>query len=334
MNSPYTPDAIVDLSFIPPTEAANDPLPAALPSVMRIESIERTLDDNGTIRNRAVLVHQRCTVSVDWLTRQADPRLHRHGLATIRHAQTARCNDGTLRIERLLPTDRPLPSFNLFDTVPHRWLADRELVARAGALWDALPRPLAHLVNAVFWDSRRFHRFVMGPSSLRDHHNDWNGNFRHSVEVAERARDMAQAIPLTNPALLIAAGLLHDAAKADEYRWDRDLEAFRLSERGELIGHRDTLIEWIAVARQTGQVVIGEDIYIELLHVINAARGAPAWLGLREPRCLEAEILSMADRLSGRGDIHARHAPMDGQSGFGTRHMGGRRTYVTRRETA
>lgn len=349
MNSPFIPDPVITPAAVMDTDvasvfdthapspapvAANDPVPGAMPSVMRIESIERSLTENGLIRNRAVLFHERCSITVDWLARQADTRLHRHGLAVIRHAQTARSSDGALRIDRLLPAERVLPQVNLFLTVPHGWVKDRELVARGAALWEELPRPLAHLFNAVFWKDQRFHRFAMGPSSLRHHHSDWNGNLRHSIDVAERARDIGRAVPLVNSALLIAAGLLHDAAKADEYRWDRGLHAFRLSDRGELIGHRDTLIEWLAVARRDGQVVIPEAQYLELLHTINATSGAPAWLGLREPRCLEAEILSMADRLSGREDIHVRHAPRDGCAGFGRRQPNGQRGYVTRREPA
>jgi 3'-5' exoribonuclease len=45
---------------------------------------------------------------------------------------------------------------------------------------------------------------------------------------------------------------------------------------------------------------------------------ARAWLGLREPRSLEATILSMADRLSGEEELYARLASAEG--GFGRYH--------------
>jgi hypothetical protein len=63
--------------------------------------------------------------------------------------------------------ERPEASLNPFDTVPHAWVRDRELVARAGRFWEGLGRPLQHLFNAVFWDPRRFQRYLEGPSSLR-----------------------------------------------------------------------------------------------------------------------------------------------------------------------
>ncbi len=347
MNNPLIPEAVRRIgaaaepsnssTLAPSGDAVSpgspDPVAERMPAVMRIKSLERVTSQNDRILNRAVLFHQRCTICVSWVTQQVDTRLHRYGLVTIQRAQAARSADGALRIDRLLPADRPLANVNLFDTVLPEWVKDRELVSRAAALWEKLPRSLGHLVNALLWDSGRFHRYVMGPSSIQGHHNAWNGNFRHSIEVAEQARDIGRKSALVNDALLIAGGLLHDAAKADEYRYDRTRSEFRLSDRGELVGHRDTLIEWIAVARESGRVVVPDDLYLGLLHVINAVKGAPAWLGLREPRCLEADILSMADRLSGQDDVLMRCAPADGQAGFGAYHPHlGRRAYVTRKE--
>ena len=301
-----------------------------LPPVLRVQSLSRLLEHDKIV-NRAVLCHRKVSVCVDWVTQHVDTRLHRNGLVSIRPAANTRCADGAIRIQRLLPVTRPMPSVNLFDTLLPSWVEDPDLVARAATLWDSLPRPLGHLVNAVLWDSNRFHRFVTGPSSLCGHHSDTSGNFRHSVEVAERARDLGVGCPLASTSLLSAGGLLHDVAKAAEYRYDRCGRRFLLSDRGQLVGHRDTLIEWLAVARENGGVIIDEATWLGLLHMLNAARGAPAWLGLREPRSLEAELLSIADRLSGHEDLHRRCMPTEGRSGFGGYHPHlGQRTYVTR----
>ena len=90
------------------------------PPMGRIVSLTRTIDGSGPIHNQATLYHERCTLRVDWVTQHVDARLHRHGLVTIRHALTSRCADGALRIQRLMPADRPMPSINLFETVPPR----------------------------------------------------------------------------------------------------------------------------------------------------------------------------------------------------------------------
>jgi 3'-5' exoribonuclease len=139
-----------------------------------------------------------------------------------------------------------MPSLNLFATVLPGWVRDPSLLKPAAKLWNALPPPYRHLLNALIWDTNRFHRFVMGPSSLSGHHNDREGNLRHSVEVAERALALAAGDPVVCEEALILGALLHDAGKADEYRLAN--RRLVLSDRGRLIGHRTTVIEWIAAA--------------------------------------------------------------------------------------
>jgi 3'-5' exoribonuclease len=43
------------------------------------------------------------------------------------------------------------------------------------------------------------------------------------------------------------------------------------------------VLEWIAAARAQHRVIVPEAHYLALLHAITAAKGAPDWLGLREP---------------------------------------------------
>ena len=85
-----------------------------------------------------------------------------------------------------------------------------------------------------------------------------------------------------------------------------------------MIGHRETLQQWIAASMATHRVILPEAHYLGLIHALTAAKGAPAWLGLREPRSIEATILSMADRLSGEEELYQRLAPAEG--GFGRYH--------------
>lgn len=305
-------------SALPVLSTSSDPVPDKLPPIFRVQSIERHPDVHGDILNRAVLFHEQASLSVEWLTRHADIRLTRGSLVSIRWLGRPASCDGHVRITRLVLLERPEAETNLFDLVPHGWVADRELVARASALWEGLPRGFRHLFNAMFWDGRRFQRYLMGPSSLGHHHSGLNGNLRHCVEVAERALRMAEGQELANRAILAIGGLVHDAGKADEYRFDHVRRCFSMSDRGALIGHRETLQQWIAAAMASHRVILPEAHYLGLIHALTAAKGAPAWLGLREPRSIEATILSMADRLSGEEELYARLAPAEG--GFGRYH--------------
>ncbi|MBE7423133.1 MAG: HD domain-containing protein [Zoogloeaceae bacterium] len=305
-------------SAFPVPSTSGDPVPDKLPPIFRVQSIERHPGAHGDILNRAVLFHEQASLSVEWLTRHADIRLTRGSQVSIRWLGRPASCDGHVRISRLVLLERPEAETNLFDLVPHGWVADRELVARASALWEGLPRGFRHLFNAMFWDSRRFQRYLMGPSSLGHHHSGLNGNLRHCVEVAERALRMAEGQDLANRAILAIGGLVHDAGKADEYRFDHVRRCFSMSDRGALIGHRETLQQWIAAAMASHRVILPEAHYLGLIHALTAAKGAPAWLGLREPRSIEATILSMADRLSGEEELYARLAPAEG--GFGRYH--------------
>lgn len=305
-------------SALPVLSTSSDPVPDKLPPIFRVQSIERHPDVHGDILNRAVLFHEQASLSVEWLTLHADIRLTRGSLVSIRWLGRPASCDGHVRITRLVLLERPEAETNLFDLVPHGWVADRELVARASALWEGLPRGFRHLFNAMFWDGRRFQRYLMGPSSLGHHHSGLNGNLRHCVEVAERALRMAEGQELANRAILAIGGMVHDAGKADEYRFDHVRRCFSMSDRGALIGHRETLQQWIAAAMASHRVILPEAHYLGLIHALTAAKGAPAWLGLREPRSIEATILSMADRLSGEEELYARLAPAEG--GFGRYH--------------
>lgn len=292
-----------------------------LPLCFRIQSITRLPLDALNTMNRATLFHEQAVLTVEWPSRQVDTRLAVGALVAIRWLGRPVCNGGAVRISRIVALERPLPALNLFDTVPHGWVNQRLLLRRATAMWNALSRPMQHLFNAVMWDGGRFRRYLVGPSSVSGHHNSQNGNLTHCIEVAERAVALAGSEKLACPDVLIAAALLHDAGKADEYC--RINGRLQLTPRGKLVGHRHTIIEWIAAARAQPSVVVPEWHYLALIHALTCAKGAPPWLGLREPQSIDAAILSVADRLSGQSELMERHASP--WSGFGRshKHLGG-----------
>lgn len=304
---------------IPLTNAAVDLVRDKLPPVFRVQNLlTMPTSTPGVHSFRATLFHEKAELAVGWAG-QPDPRVRKNALVRIRHARYARSDNGVLKIDRLLVADIPDSSVNLFMTVPRSWVADRNLVAEAIALYDAIPEPLASLFTQLMWDSSRFHRFAYGPSSLDHHHSYVNGNLRHSVEVAQMAGEMARRNPKASVPLAMLGGLIHDAGKVDEYRFDRERQAYVMSERGALVGHRDTLIELVALARKACRQGVPECLYLALLHMLNSAEGAPTYLGLRAVRSPEAAILHKADSLSVTSDLMTRAAPRDGQGGFGFR---------------
>jgi hypothetical protein len=111
-----------------------------LPPVFRIQSIERLPFDARNLLNVAVVFHERAVLRVEWLCRHPDSRLTVGSLVSIRWLGRPTSTLGAIRIARLVKLERPEASLNPFDTVPHAWVRDRELVARAGRFWEGLGR--------------------------------------------------------------------------------------------------------------------------------------------------------------------------------------------------
>jgi 3'-5' exoribonuclease len=216
----------------------------------------------------------------------------------------------------LVLLERPEKSLNLFQTVPHHWAPDRALVKQAAEHWDCIPSTLQELLRAVFWDGHRFRRFCERPSSLTDHHSEQNGNLIHTVEVVSTIKMLAMQFPQAHLGIALTAGFLHDAGKAAEYNpWKGG--SWGMTNRGRLVGHRHTIIEWLAVALATNRIALPEQQYLSLLHAITAAPGAE-WLGIRSPMTPESTLLSLADRLSGEKSLVAQLA--QGQGGWGDKY--------------
>lgn len=283
-----------------------------LPSTFRLTSYSAKVIDHKSTECTATLFHEKASLKVRWTTARPDNRIKPNLLVSPRWTNsTTRGEDGAIRISRLVLIERPEPMENLFELVPTGWVRDRELVRKGVELIELLPRGHRHLFNAIFWDGERFRRFCMGPSSMNGHHNGDNGNLTHAIDVAAMMREWCGRKDITSTPLGVLAGLLHDAGKADEYRLKSDGN-WTLSDRGRLLGHKITNIEWIVAAMAKNRILLPRGHYEALLHCLTASKGAPEWLGIRNPAMLEAIILSNMDRLSGTGDLVGRCAANDG----------------------
>lgn len=321
---------MADLHYFPKHATASVPaaspdlVHSRLPVIFRVTTVERHPLPQGGVRNAASLFNEAASLQVDWLSRQVDPRIQSDCLVSIGWQGNSVSVGGHVRIARLVPLLRPMADTDLFRTVPTRWVRDRELLRRVSELWQGLPYGFRHLFNAVFWDGQRFHRYLVGPSSLENHHSERNGNFRHSVDVVEQCLRLACDQPLVSRPVLIMAGLLHDAGKAYEYSFDHRRQRFEMAPEAMLVGHRDRLQHWLAAALTVCRDEVPNQQFLALVHALTATYGAPPHLGLREPLSLEAILLSMADRASGRSELIGRLAPTDGGFGKFHRHLRGR----------
>ena len=110
----------------------------------------------------------------------------------------------------------------------------------------------------------------------------------------------------THASLAVAAALLHDAGKSEDYVMEAGRPT-RLSDWGRLVSHKPTVTFWIGEANGKLRNRLSMPLLQSLLHAINATK-APRELGMRDPVTPEAILLSLADRASGRGDLTAKLA--------------------------
>ena len=137
----------------------------------------------------------------------------------------------------------------------------------------------------------------------------------HTTQVAQIVLDLAKQYPQANPGLALAAAFLHDVGKSEEYvPW---ATGWGMTDRGKLIGHRHTVIEWVSVALSLNRIALPKEYHLSLMHALTCAPNSE-WLGIRAPATPEATLLSMADRLSGESDIVRSLANQNG--GWGSAH--------------
>lgn len=288
-----------------------------LPGVFRITDISATPMMNGRgIEYRVKIFNERASMTVSYTHSHPDIRLKADMLVSVRWKLPVTSIDGAIQISRLVLLERPIKGVNLFETVPYSWVQDRDLVKRAKTVMDALPDNLNHLIVSILWYGTRFRHFCNRPASMNGHHSIVSGNLLHTTEVAETVMLNAVRYPQANLGISLAAAILHDVGKADEYnQWSNG--TWGMTDRGKLVGHRHTIIEWISAAMATNRIVIQDKHYLSLIHALTAAPGAE-WIGIRAPATPEATLLSVADKLSGESSLAAMLANQKG--GWGTKH--------------
>lgn len=299
---------------------------ASMPTLFRLTALSRTPLVGQGYRMEAALYHDRASLGVTWTVKQPDTRLKEGVLVSPRYLNASAVEGGLLRIVRLVLIENPIRTENLFCTVPPAWVEDRELVQRAGMLYEALDLPYQELFNGVLWDAEVFHGHCIAPSSLQGHHSERNGNFRHMVEVGEAILALLPQHPAADSQISLAAGLLHDVGKPAEY--ETTSTGWVMSDEGILNGHKQMIGDLIAVAKKQMRLALPKEHYVSLRHAIGAAKGVPFESGYREPKTPEARLLSLADQSSGSGDLYARQAAANGGWGRRHSHLGGEAPYT------
>jgi 3'-5' exoribonuclease len=293
----------------------------AMPKLFRITSLDRVALHPKGYQMTATLFHDRASIGVTWHANQPDIRLKPGVLVSPRYVLGQPvCQNGMVRVARVILCELPCRSEDLFKTVPGDWVTDRDLLARASALWERLPLVWQELFNRILWDGERFERFCVNPGSCIGHHSVRNGNLRHMVETGEATLALLPFHPAADPDVSLMAALLHDMGKADEYHVIHN--RYRLTDNSILNGHKQTIGDWVAVAEARMTLKVPAAHYMSLRHALGAEQGVAYTSGYRRPRTPEARLLSLADQSSGSGDLYAKLTDPEGGWGAPHPHLG------------
>lgn len=264
-----------------------------LPPVMRLLHIHNREQEDGSIGNQAWLWCVEQMIGVQWRSEQPDPGLAPNVLVAVEEPAIALPPGSRFRVHGLTVAAEASHTVNLFHTVPREWVGDRRLVARAASLWDCLPRNLAGLVNEILWDGGRFHCYLMVPRQA-GRTQAANENFRHTVEVAERAAAIAGTECPDSVPLVIAGALLHDAGKAEALYFDPVTMGYQFSSSGIYLGPRVLGVSWLGAAY--GRVMDPPDdaTYVTLLNMLRTVPDGSARLAAGVPVMPEASVLARA----------------------------------------
>jgi putative nucleotidyltransferase with HDIG domain len=172
----------------------------------------------------------------------------------------------------------------------------------------------SNLVHEVFSNDTLLQAFLNRPASLAHHHSTLGGLFAHSVEVALDCEQACVRRPSANASLTVAAALLHDIGKCEEYQQMASGKFYRGS-TGELEMHK---IQGVGIVKLAGDRCNADPMLIsEIVHCMSAANG-PEYMGLPKQKMLEAVILQTADSRSSLADQY--ESPRGVSTGWGYRH--------------
>lgn len=277
-------------------------LQESLPRVYRLNYLVHDQVDVGLFRFTGLIYTDQASFRVQWSASTSETELRRGDLVSPKWIARPAGRKGTYSVTGLMPIRSSDASVNLFDLVPVWRVNDRGLLKAAANIVGSLPISYRALLNEIFWNDGRFGRYCTVPSSMNGHHNGLNGTLYHSVQMALMAQELRKTTRMNNPDLLVLACLLHDCGKADEYILNH-YKQWQLTDRGKLLGHGVTAIEWVAKAYENASIKMCEMEYEALLHMLTCSRSAPEWLGIRKPVFLEAYLLSNLDQISGVDDL-------------------------------
>lgn len=171
-----------------------------------------------------------------------------------------------------------------------------EYVARAKALIVSITNPYARdIVLQVFSDNAKLWKTIPGAKGV--HHAFVSGLLKHTVDVATKAKAIAELTPMCNVDLVVAGALLHDMGKL----WTYELNGavIDMTDQGQMLEH----IMLGAMKLEKYRTPENSAVLDLILHIISSHHGELEYGSPTTPRFLEAVIVHYADSIDAKTQI-------------------------------
>lgn len=122
------------------------------PEVFCIENIHCERQEYGGYECRAMLYHDRASITVIFHAAERNERFRRGRFVSVEWLPDVVSDHGAVRVSGLCARDCTASGFNPFQSVPHAWCVDRHQIECARDLWDASSQQLRKLLFETFWN--------------------------------------------------------------------------------------------------------------------------------------------------------------------------------------
>ena len=141
------------------------------------------------------------------------------------------------------------------------------------------------------------------PAAKSVHHSFLSGLLMHTWYMLRQADFLAGLYKdIVDRSLLVAGTLLHDFAKAEEFRFSNLGLVTEYSTKGQLLGHLVMGAQEVALAAR--ELGVPEEKSMLLQHMLLSHHGQPEFGAAVVPMCVESELLSLIDTVDSRMEIY------------------------------
>jgi 3'-5' exoribonuclease len=203
-----------------------------------------------------------------------------------------------LRVDALDPA-RPEDGQSAADYVPAAPETPKSMLAEIAATAAALrDRSLRGIVEKLLEEANEGGRLLAAPAAKTMHHAEVGGLLHHTVTILRAAKALAAVYPALDKDLLYAGVIAHDLGKLDEMQVGPVGLVEDYTRDGRLVGH---IVRGVVnVERAAAACGAARERATLLQHLVLSHHGQAEFGSPVPPKCPEAEVLSLLDRLDAK----------------------------------